>query len=128
MVRRFHFVGTSLVLALLSVAPLGAQITTGTVTGTVKDPQGGVIPGATGVLLDRPEALAGAPKVLSEAGVVDRAELVAGNFFAGVPEGDVHLLSSQDFLLVEREMQRIAESRRSRAERLPHALAPSGGV
>jgi len=51
-------------------------------------------PGATGVLLDRPEALAGAPKVLSEAGVVDRAELVAGNFFAGVPEGDVHLLSN----------------------------------
>jgi hypothetical protein len=38
-------------------------------------------------------------------------------------QGDVHLLSSQDFLLVEREMQRIAESRRTRPERLPHALA-----
>ena len=37
-------------------------------------------------------------------------------------QGDVHLLSSQDFMLVEREMQRIAESRRTRAERLPHAL------
>jgi hypothetical protein len=37
-------------------------------------------------------------------------------------QGDVHLLSSQDFLLVEREMQRIAESRRNRPERLPHAL------
>ena len=37
-------------------------------------------------------------------------------------QGEVHLLSSQDFMLVEREMQRIAESRRSRAERLPHAL------
>ncbi|HYW90463.1 MAG TPA: EVE domain-containing protein [Chloroflexota bacterium] len=37
-------------------------------------------------------------------------------------QGDVHLLSSQDFMLVEREMLRIAESRRSRAERLPHAL------
>jgi hypothetical protein len=36
-------------------------------------------------------------------------------------QGDVHLLSSQDFMLVEREMQRIAESRRSRPERLPHA-------
>ena len=34
--------------------------------------------------------------------------------------GDVHLLSAQDFLLVEREMQRVAESRRSRRERLPH--------
>ena len=27
-------------------------------------------------------------------------------------QGDVHLLSSQDFMLVEREMQRIAETRR----------------
>jgi hypothetical protein len=34
----------------------------------------------------------------------------------------VHLLSSQDFMLVEHEMQRIAETRRSRPERLPHAL------
>jgi hypothetical protein len=37
-------------------------------------------------------------------------------------QGDVHLLSSQDFVLVEREMQRIAESRRNRPERLPHAV------
>jgi hypothetical protein len=37
-------------------------------------------------------------------------------------QGDVHLLSSQDFVLVEREMQRIAESRRSRPERLPYAI------
>ncbi len=36
-------------------------------------------------------------------------------------QGDVHLLSSQDFMLVEREMQRIADSRRPRPERLPHA-------
>jgi hypothetical protein len=36
-------------------------------------------------------------------------------------QGDVHLLSSQDFLLVEREMQRIAETRRSRPERIPHS-------
>ena len=35
-------------------------------------------------------------------------------------QGDVHLLSSQDFLLVEREMQRIADSRAVRRERLPH--------
>lgn len=35
--------------------------------------------------------------------------------------GDVHLLSAQDFMLVEREMQRVTESRRSRPERHPHA-------
>ena len=36
-------------------------------------------------------------------------------------QGDVHLLSAQDFVLVEREMLRIAETRRSRRERVPHA-------
>jgi hypothetical protein len=35
-------------------------------------------------------------------------------------QGDVHLLSAQDFLLIEREMQRIAEMRRSRREVVPH--------
>jgi len=68
MVRRFHFVGTSLVLALLSAAPLGAQITTGTVTGTVKDPQGGVIPGATVVLVSETRGTKSAPAVTNETG------------------------------------------------------------
>jgi EVE domain len=36
-------------------------------------------------------------------------------------QGDVHLLSAQDFVLVEREMQRVLDSRRSRRERPPHA-------
>jgi hypothetical protein len=36
-------------------------------------------------------------------------------------QGDVHLLSAQDFMLVEREMQRIVEERASRRERVPHA-------
>src|SRR5439155_22100422 len=35
-------------------------------------------------------------------------------------QGDVHLLSAQDFLLVEREMQRIAETRLSRRQTIPH--------
>lgn len=51
-------------------------------------------PGATGVVLDRAEALAEAPKVLDEAGVADRAELRPGNFFAQVAPGDVHVLSN----------------------------------
>ncbi len=51
-------------------------------------------PGATGAVLDRAEALAEAPKVLDDAGVADRVELVPGNFFAAVPPGDVHLLSN----------------------------------
>ena len=36
-------------------------------------------------------------------------------------QGDVHLLSAQDFMLVEREMQRIAEARPLRREIVPHA-------
>jgi predicted O-methyltransferase YrrM len=51
-------------------------------------------PDAAGVLFDRAEAMAGAPDVLSAAGVADRVELTAGNFFAGVPGGDIHLLSN----------------------------------
>ena len=52
MLRRMILVGTGLVIALLLAAtPALAQITTGTVSGTVKDAQGGVIPGATVVLI-----------------------------------------------------------------------------
>ena len=36
-------------------------------------------------------------------------------------QGDVHLLSAQDFMLVEREMERIATGRAVRPERIPHA-------
>src|SRR5438309_9916417 len=38
-------------------------------------------------------------------------------------QGTVHLLSSQDFLLVEREMERIVTTRLSRRERVPHGAA-----
>jgi hypothetical protein len=47
--------GLSLVIVfasyVLAASPVTAQLTTGTVTGTVKDPQGGVIPAATVVLV-----------------------------------------------------------------------------
>lgn len=44
-------------------------------------------------------------------------------------QGDVHLLSAQDFQLVEREMQRVLEGRRSRRERLPRArIVPRYGA
>ncbi len=48
MVRRYHLaiVVTVLSTALALAAPASAQITTGSVGGTIKDPQGGVIPGA----------------------------------------------------------------------------------
>jgi SAM-dependent methyltransferase len=50
------------------------------------------VPDATGVLLDRPEALAAAPDYLAAAGVADRVELVPGNFLEDIPAGDLHVI------------------------------------
>jgi hypothetical protein len=51
-------------------------------------------PAARGVVFDRAEALTEAETVLAEAGVADRAEAIAGDFFAEVPAGDLHVLSN----------------------------------
>jgi hypothetical protein len=48
-----------------------------------------------GVLLDRPSTITEAHAVLGGAGVLDRCEVVGGNFFDGVPTGaDAYLLKS----------------------------------
>jgi hypothetical protein len=58
-----------LLLALLLASPPAlAQITTGTVSGTVKDAQGGVIPGATVVLISETRGTKSAPAVTNETG------------------------------------------------------------
>ena len=44
-------VSAALLLLLGAAMPVSAQITTGNVSGTVKDAQGGVVPGATVVLI-----------------------------------------------------------------------------
>jgi hypothetical protein len=52
------------------------------------------VPEATGVLFDRPEALAEAPQFLAAAGVNERVELAAGDFMREVPGGgDLYVLS-----------------------------------
>lgn len=51
------------------------------------------VPGATGVVFDRPESQAAARDYLASAGVADRGELVAGSFLTEVPDGDLHILS-----------------------------------
>jgi O-methyltransferase domain len=53
----------------------------------------GADPGATGVVLDRAEALAGAPQVLAGAGLSGRAEFIPGDFLREVPPGDLYVLS-----------------------------------
>jgi hypothetical protein len=52
----------------LGTVPAAAQITTGTVTGNVKDAQGGVVPGATVVLISEARGTKLAPVVTNEAG------------------------------------------------------------
>ena len=72
--------------------------------GTVVDVGGGqgrllatllaAVPGLRGVLVDRPEVVAGADAVLRAAGVADRCEIVGGDFFTAVsPGGDVYVLA-----------------------------------
>src|ERR1700737_2673155 len=56
--------GASVVLTL----PVAAQVTTGTVEGTVTDEQGGVIPGATLVLVSETRGTKSAPAVTSATG------------------------------------------------------------
>jgi uncharacterized surface anchored protein len=45
-----------------------AQITTGSISGTIKDPQGGVIPGATVMLVSESQNTRSAPVVTNETG------------------------------------------------------------
>ena len=53
---------------LATVVVAAAQITTGTVTGTIKDAQGGVLPGATVTLVNESQDTRSAPFVANEAG------------------------------------------------------------
>ena len=55
-------------LLALSALPARAQITTGTVSGTVKDVQGGVVPGATVVLISETQGTKSNPAVTNATG------------------------------------------------------------
>ena len=69
MLRRMLVAGTGLLSALiLSATPLLAQITTGTVSGNVKDAQGGVIPGAIVVLISEARGTKSTPALTNETG------------------------------------------------------------
>ena len=59
----------ALIVLLFAASPVSAQITTGNVTGTVKDAQGGVVPGATAVLISEARGTKLAPVTTNEVGV-----------------------------------------------------------
>ncbi len=68
MVRTAVRVLTAALVALCIALPASAQITTGTVAGTIKDSQGGVVPGATIVLVSETKATRSAPMVTNATG------------------------------------------------------------
>jgi SAM-dependent methyltransferase len=78
-------------------------------------------PAARGLLFDMPHALDGARRHFGQAGLADRCDFVAGDFFAEVPAADIYLLKSivhdwDD----ERSAAILANCRR--------ALAPGGRI
>ncbi|MBD2515273.1 hypothetical protein H6G93_09670 [Nostoc sp. FACHB-973] len=50
-------------------------------------------PKIKGILFDQPEAIKGAKSLVEQAGILDRCELIAGDFFKSVPAGgDAYIL------------------------------------
>ena len=68
MIRKWTSRVVCVLALLLTALPASAQITTGTVAGTVKDVQGGVVPGATVVLISETKGTKSAPTVTNSTG------------------------------------------------------------
>jgi hypothetical protein len=85
---RLHFRGlvTVLVFGMLLARPVFAQITTGTVTGTVKDDQGLAVPGASVSLVSEARATRMAPVFTASTG-----EFVIPNVEAGTYTLEIEL-------------------------------------
>jgi hypothetical protein len=60
--------------------PASAQITTGNITGTVKDAQGGVVPGATVILIDEAKGTKTAPAITDETGTYNFPNVTAATY------------------------------------------------
>jgi outer membrane receptor protein involved in Fe transport len=70
----------ALMLLLIAAIPVSAQITTGTVTGTVKDAQGGVVPGATVTLINEARGTRLAPVSSNETGTYVFPNVTSGTY------------------------------------------------
>lgn len=94
-------------------------------------------PALRGVLFELPFALDGARRLLSEAGLDDRATVVGGDFFEGVPTSDAYILKNIVHDFADAQATAIlANARRAlrpggkvlvAQEVLPPGNAPSGG-
>ena len=66
--KTLGFAPSVMATLILVSPPLLAQITTGTIAGSVKDPTGAVIPGATVVLISETRGTKSAPVVTRDTG------------------------------------------------------------
>src|SRR5688500_7169551 len=69
-----------LIACMVASSAALAQITTGTITGTVRDEQGGVIPGATVVLISEARGTKSAPAVTNETGTYTFPNVTPDNY------------------------------------------------
>jgi hypothetical protein len=68
MLRRTQITAVVVLLACMLAPPALAQITTGNITGNVRDQQGGVIPGVTVVLISETRGTRSAPALTNDTG------------------------------------------------------------
>src|SRR4030095_4772369 len=85
----------TLVVLMTAGAAFG-QVTTGTVFGTVKDPQGGVIPGATIVLTSDTRGTKTAPVVTNATGDFAVPNVAADTYTVDVTMSSFKTLSRKD--------------------------------
>jgi SAM-dependent methyltransferase len=82
------------VVAAYPIAPDARVVDVGGGYGTLLTAILQAHPTVRGILFDRPEVVAGARARLDAAGVLDRCELIGGDFFTAVPGGgDIYILS-----------------------------------
>src|SRR5262249_58892471 len=86
MLRRMLLLGGVMFGLVLTPWLAVAQITTGTVSGNVKDPSGAVIPGATVVLISETRGTRSTPAITNESG-----DYVFPNVTADTYTGEVSL-------------------------------------
>src|SRR5262249_15901165 len=82
------------VVAAYDFPPLHQVVDVGGGSGTLLATILQAYPSMRGVLFDMPSVIAGAGATIAAAGVTDRCDLIAGDFFESVPAGgDAYLLS-----------------------------------
>ena len=89
--RRMLVVGAGVMSALILFAtPALAQITTGTVSGSVKDSTGGIIPGATVVLTSETRGTKSAPALTNESGTYVFPNITPDIYTGGLTHTENH--------------------------------------